>query len=142
MAISTKILAAAMLASIAVSAAPAFAQALDASQKPERLEPELWAGKSLGPASASLTDNPSRFDDNVYKPADRDAGNLVEKTWQTRHPEADAAAAAAAATPAEVRDPNHVVRMPGPQPADRNAAYYDSFSAFFAGTPSRPAQRS
>jgi len=25
--------------------------------------------------------------------------------------------------------------MPGPQRADRNAVYYDSFSALFAGTP-------
>ena len=140
MALSTKMFAAAVLASIAATvtaAAPAFAQSTDVSQKPERLEPELWAGKSLGAPSASLTDNPSRFDDNVYKPADRDAGNLVEKTWSSRHPEGSATA-----TAADARDPNHVVRMPGPQPADRNAAYYDSLSAFFAGTPSRPAQRS
>ena len=139
MALSTKIFAAMVLASIATAAAPAFAQATDASQKPERLEPELWAGTSLGPSSASLSDNPSRFDDNVHKPANRDAGNLVEKTWTSRHPEASNAAAA---TAADVRDPNHVVRMPGPLPADRNAAYYGSFSAFFAGTPSKPAQRS
>ena len=136
MTMSTKILAAMVLASIA-AAAPAFAQSTDVSQKPERLEPELWAGTSLGPPSASLTDNPTRFGDYSYKLADRDAGNLVEKTWTSRHPEASNPA-----TAADVRDPNHVVRVPGPLPADRNAAYYGSLSAFFAGTPSKPAQRS
>src|SRR5689334_17660179 len=53
---STKILTAAMLLSV-VAAAPAFAQ-VDASQKPERLEAEVWAGKSLAPPSASFTDTP------------------------------------------------------------------------------------
>src|SRR5689334_2949893 len=129
---STKILAAAMLLSV-VAAAPAFAQ-VDASQKPERLESEVWAGKSLAPPSASSTDIPGRFSNDVYQPANRDAGNLVEKTWASRHPDATSTTA--------VRDPNHVIHAPGPKPADRNAAYYDSLSALFAGTPAKSAQRS
>jgi hypothetical protein len=128
---SMKILAAAMLLSV-VAAAPAFAQ-VDASQKPERLESEVWAGKSLAP-SASFTDTPGRFSNDVYQPANRDAGNLVEKTWASRYPDATSTTA--------VRDPNHVIPAPGPKPADRSAAYYDSLSALFAGTPAKSAQRS
>ncbi len=99
---------------------PAFAQA-NAYQKPEILARSLQV-IARGPSAVDVT----TADSSAYKPANRDAGNIAEATWATRHPDAGNAA---------VHDPNDVVRLPGPQRADRDAAYYDSFSALFAGTP-------
>ncbi|HEY0524582.1 MAG TPA: hypothetical protein VGD08_14405 [Stellaceae bacterium] len=116
---SIKTLAAAAFLSGAV-VVPAFAQS-NAYQKPEILERSSQVIES-GPSGVAAT----TADTGAYKPADRDAGNVTEATWAARHPDAGRAT---------VRDPNGVVRMPGPQRADRNAVYYDSFSALFAGTP-------
>src|SRR4051812_37686698 len=107
---SMKIIAATMLLSVA-AVAPALAQA-DTAQKPERLNLGLWAEKSL-PASGSSPDNPHKFENNSYEPANRDAGNLVEKTWASRHPDAISGTVPS--------DPNHLIRTPGPQRADRDA---------------------
>jgi hypothetical protein len=117
---SIRILAAAALLGGA-AAAPAFAQT-NAYQKPEILDRSLQVIEQGTPSADVAT----ATDSGAYKPANRDAGNVTEATWANRHPDAGKAT---------VRDPNGVVRFPGPQRADRDAVYYDNLSALFAGRP-------
>ena len=94
MAISTKIFAAMVLASIAATA-PAFAQSTSAAQKPERLTSEQWAGASQGARSASLADNSTPSSGKVYKDAMRmDAERAGSESGILKPPSSETVSAA------------------------------------------------
>jgi len=115
-------LSAAASAALLVANLPAFASGATAN-KPVTVtrslhvenDPTTAEGTALDPLDAPAASS-------VYKPADRDAGNVVAARWanigvQASHPS---------------DNPYPVRRGSGPQRADRDAVHYDSLASFLS----------
>jgi hypothetical protein len=116
---------AALVASALAASLPVAAQQLDGTARPEILNRQSQVLDDSGATSRRLGDSPLNPLDapdagNVWKPSNRDAGNLGAERWAAYAARRREASATAGAEP----------QSPKPAPWNRYP-HYDSFAEFF-----------